>query len=398
MIAAALATVLSFADVERAALSRSPAIAQARAVVREKQAMVAAASGSGMPQAFASYAQAPQSGGGGTILQHLTTAGAQIALGEIAGRSPAIAQARADLRAAESDLIGARRTERIASITLFVEALRTRDVRGLRDAIVSSAKADERAAKLRFASGDAPRLDVVRADVALARSEADDAGARADEANAAHALAVEMGVADDALALPGSLDAFSPTMPASADDAIAIALAHRSELASDRANLAAEDAAILAARRSNLPSLIAQAGWTTGTDSGLRISGPSAMVTLTVPVSRAGSALVDAERARRDRAAARLDADEQHVRVEVASAWRSYFAAIEAANASDRALHESAAEVRAVETGYRDGASSSLDLSDARRTYAQAAIDRLAAAGEVRRAAALFTESLGVTP
>jgi len=399
MIAAAtLAAALGLADVERATLARSPGVAQARAAVREKRALVAAAGGSGAPQAFASYAQSPQSGDAGTIVQHLTTAGAQIALGDIAGRAPAVAQAQADLRAAEADLIGAERTERIASIALYVDALRARDVRALRDAIEATGRADARAAKLRFAAGDAPRLDVVRADVALARDAADAAGARADEANARHALAVEMGVADDDVALPASLDAVATRMPASADAAVAVALAHRPELTSDRAALAAEDAAIAAARRGGLPSLTAQAGWTTGTDAGRHISGPSATVTLAVPISNANAARVEAERARRDQAAAHLDGDEQRIRVEVAAAWRSYFAARDAAAAGDRALAEAAAEVRAVETGYRDGASSSLDLSDARRTYAQVAIDRLVAAGAARQAAALFAESLGVTP
>ncbi|HEY8322129.1 MAG TPA: TolC family protein [Candidatus Baltobacteraceae bacterium] len=397
MIAAAtLAAALSLADVERAALARSPGVAQARAVVREKRALVAAATGSGAPQAFASYAQAPQSGGTGTIVQHLTTAGAQVALGDIAGRAPAIAQAQADLRAAESDLLGAERTERIAGITLYVDALRARDVRALRDAIVATGKADDRAAKLRFAAGDAPRLDVVRADVALTRDTADAASARADEANAVHALAVEMGVADDAVALPASPSDPVATMPASADQAVAIALAHRSELAGDRAALAAEDAAIVAARRGGLPSLVAQAGWATGTDSGRNVSGPSATVTLALPISNAAGARVDAERARRDQAAARLDGDEQRIRVEVAAGWRTAIAARAAALAADRALAEAAAEVRAVQSGYRDGASSSLDLSDARRTYAQVAIDRLGAVGDARRTAALFLESLGV--
>jgi len=397
MIAAAtLAATLSLADVERAALARSPGVAQARAVVREKRALVAAAAGSGAPQAFASYAQAPQSGGRGTIVQHLVTAGAQIALGDIAGRAPAVAQAQADLRAAESDLLGAERTERIAGITLFVDALRARDARALRDAIVATGKADDRAAKLRFAAGDAPRLDVVRADVALTRDSADAASARATEADAIHALAIEMGVADDAVSLPASPADPLAAMPASADEAVAIALAHRSELAGDRAALAAEDAAIVAARRGGLPSLVAQAGWATGTDSGQHVSGPSATVTLALPISNAAGARVDAERARRDQAAARLDGDEQRIRVEVAAGWRTTIAARAAALAADRALAEAAAEVRAVQSGYRDGASSSLDLSDARRTYAQVAIDRLGAVGDARRNAALFLESLGV--
>lgn len=397
MIAAAFAAALTMADVERAALARSPGVAQAQAVVREKSALVATASGSGAPQAFASYARSPQSGAAGTIVQHLTTAGAQIALGDIAGRAPAVAQARAALRAAESDLIGAERAERVAVVILYVDAFRTRDVRVLRDAIEATGKADDRAAKLRFAAGDAPRLDVVRADVALSRDAADAAAARADEANALHALAVEIGVADGAATLPASLETPLAAIPASADEAVAIALGHRSEVAADRANLAAEDAAIAAARRSGLPSLTAQAGWTTGTDSGSHISGPSATVTLAVPISNVGAARVDAERARRDQAAARLDGDEQRIRVEVAAGWRDYLAARQAAFASDRALAEAAAEVRAVESGYRDGASSSLDLSDARRTYAQVAIDRINATTGARRAAALFIESLGVT-
>ncbi|HEY5258526.1 MAG TPA: TolC family protein [Candidatus Baltobacteraceae bacterium] len=399
MIFAVLGGLLSLADVERAALARAPLVVQARAVVSERAALLDAARGTGLPQAFATYAQAPQGGASETIVQRMTTAGLQFSIGDAAARSPAVAQASFEDLAARADELAAERVERVKAASLYFDAMRARDIFALRQTIVRSGRADVRAARLRFAAGDAPRLDVVRADVALAQAQADLATARADDANARHALAVEIGRDDATLALPdlGTLP-LTAAIPASPEAAVAIALAHRPEVASARAGVWAEQAAVRGARRATLPGISAQLGWSRGIDSGIAVSGPSAIVTLNVPLSHAAAARADAERARLAQAQARFDAQAQNVDVEVSSALRTYLGAVDSAAAASRARAEAMTEVSATEEGYRNGASSSLDVDDARRAYAQAAVNATVASAAAREAAAILAITMGISP
>jgi outer membrane protein TolC len=70
--------------------------------------------------------------------------------------------------------------------------------------------------------------------------------------------------------------------------------------------------------------------------------------------------------------------------LEIQSAIRDARAADAAAQAAERGRDEAKRALDAVEVGYREGASSSLDVADARRTYEQASVDALTA--EYRRA------------
>jgi outer membrane protein TolC len=83
------------------------------------------------------------------------------------------------------------------------------------------------------------------------------------------------------------------------------------------------------------------------------------------------------------------------VTVEVSTAYESLRAQREAVAASASARSEAQAEVRAAQAGYREGASSSLDLADARRTYAQAAVADAIARAALTQAALTFGLALG---
>jgi multidrug efflux system outer membrane protein len=371
--------VLSLADVQSRALARAPAVVEARARVDEAQANVDAARGTGFPHAVADYNEVPQAGPiGGSVLQKLTTYGAQINLSELIGRDPAVAAAQHALRAAQESERDAERAERIKAIGLYVDVERTQAVRRLREAIVASARDDQRAAKLRYAAGDAPRLDVVRADVALASAQADLAAAVADESNAILALAVESG--DPAVEVEPMPDALERLLPDGvADAALARALARRPEILIAQADVASEEAAVRGARAAALPAITAQAGYTTGVDTAANVGGPSANVTLDLPLSGTNAGRVHAEEARLAQARARLNAALQAVTLDVRAAFTTLAAQRGAVRATTQALREARDEVRAAEIGYREGASSSLDLADARRTYALAAVEDVTA-------------------
>ncbi len=397
----AVVLALALADAENAAVTNAPSVHEARAHVAEQMALLDAARGLGVPHAIVNYAASPQFGTVGTVEQQLTTAGIQVALGEVSGREPAIAQAQADLRSAYAGELDAERLERMKVVGIYFDTLRTAEIRQLQEAIVASLQADVRAAELRYAAGDAPHLDVLRADVALARAQADLATSRADESNAQHALAIETGEDVRSLTMPTLAEqtrALAPSVPASDDAAIAIALQHRPEIAAARADVSSEEAALHVAQRATLPGVIAQVGYTTGVDTAVHVSGPSANVTLDVPLSHAANDRVRAERARLDQATARLDLAQRTITVEVGDAVRTYESGVIASAAATRARVEAAQEVRATQTGYRAGASSSLDLEDARRAYAQAAVDEATALAAQAQAAATLDALMGVQP
>jgi len=391
-----VAGVLTLVDVERAAIANAPTVIAARERVREQRAVVAQTGASRMPHAFASYAQAPQGGTIGTITQRLTTVGGQFALGDVVGTSAALAQARSEVQLAQAQEAGAREAERMRAVGLYFDAIQTTDIERLRERIVAAAQADRGAARLRYAAGDVPRLDIVRADVALASAQADLARAQADRDNALGALSLEIGAQGPALDLPSLASAgIAEPAPIAPAAAVGIGLRLRPEVLAARAGVAAEESAVSVAERARLPGFTAQLGYTTGVDGGLNVKGPSANLLLDVPLSGAGADRVAAERARLAQARARLAGAQRLVEGEIGAAIRSYAADREALVAATRARDEAAAEVTAAAIGYRNGASSSLDLQNARSTYAQAAIGAATAAATLDRAVATLHLVMG---
>ncbi len=397
---AAVAVALALRDVQVAALAHAPTVARAQAVVRERAAQLAAAEATGIPDAFVNYAQTPQAGSmGGTIVQHLTTGGLQMTLGDATHRSAAAAQAMAQLRAARQDELDAERIERIGAVGLYFDAIRTRAILDLQRAVILADRSDVRAATLRYQIGEAPRIDVVRADVAYSLARADLAGAQAAADNADQSLAIEVGMPVAALVLPLLADVPSATSPApAASTAVETALRLRPDIASARASVTEQEAALEGARRDRLPLVSAQAGWATGIDSGLHVSGPSVGVTLDLPLSRASDDLVVAARARIDQARATLELALRKAELEASAATRSYFADVDAAAAATAAREEARLEVRAAEQGYRAGASSSIELQDARRTFAQAAVAQTTAQSALLEARTVLELTMGITP
>ncbi len=237
------------------AVALSPDVAAARERVNENQALLAAARGSASPSAFANYAQAPQGGNAGnTIAQRLMTVGGQMTLGDYLGLAPLVRQASFVLEQTQFDLLAAQRAERVKAAGEYYAALKAAADVNLREQNVQGALSDLRAAQIRYRAGDAPHLDVVRAQVALAGAQADLDSARADRANAWDALAIETGTPVQALAALQPSMIAPPAMLAQ-DKAVARALAARSDLFSAARSVEGERAALDLAQRAELPSL-----------------------------------------------------------------------------------------------------------------------------------------------
>jgi len=382
------------AALQKAVVS-SPDVAQARERVNENSALLAAARAGAAPALIANYVGAPQGGNNNqTIRQSLGTVGAQVLLGDYFAYSPLVRQAAFTLTAAQYGLIDAQRTERVKVIGQYYTALKAAATLDLRDQELSNTRRDLRAAELRYRAGDAPRLDVVRGQVALANAQANLDAARVDLANAENALAAETGLSMQTfMQLRSSSD--PPAVTVDPQRAVERALAQRSDLASAQLAVHGEEAAVRIAERGALPLVTLQAGYTRGTDSGVLVSGPSVNATVSFPISHAAQSRANAERARLAQAQYKADAIQRQISVDVAAAARTYEESIRATRAATRARAAADQELRATEVGYRSGASSSLDVTDARRTYLQAALNELSAVYAQAQAAATLQEEMG---
>lgn len=372
---------MSVTDAENAALAHSPDVAGARAKVVERQANVTAARLAIGPQLVYNYTQAPQLGADNvtSAAQRTTTVGAQVTLGDLFAYSPALAQASALLGGARADEANAERVERTAAISLYYQALSAVASQHAREAAVDEATRDEHAAELRFKNGDAPRLDLVRASVAVAQAQAELARAQAESANARQALALETGVDETGLATQEVPASLLPPMRVDVTAAIDLAMHNRPEIASAQANVAAEEHAASIARLGTLPNITISGGYARGTDTGVKISGPSVSVNATLPIGQTGIPRAAAEQARLDQARAQLEKLQRLMTLEVSSAVRSYLAQTLAEDAAERALAQADDARKATEIGYRSGASSSLDLESARSTYVQTLVAAISA-------------------
>ncbi len=371
---------LSLDRAQTEALVRSPDVAVANGKVAEQQALFDAARASYGPALVATYAEAPQGGNNDeTIAQRLTTVGAQVTLGDLVAYSPLIAQANASLRSAQFELASTQRTERINVIGLYYSALTARATLHARRVALDGARGDLRAAQLRYKNGDVPRLDVVRASVAVAQAEADSARAQADTDNADASLATETGLQAASLRTTASPMPEPVSVTLTPDVAVQEALVNRPEVASARQNVTAEEHAVAVAQRGGLPVVTVSGGFTSGVDTGVNVHGPSMNLNATLPVGGAAHDRVLAERARLMQAQALFDKTQRQVTTEVSAAVRSYQAETSALAAAQRALDQADAAFKATQIGYRNGASSSLDVETARATYVQALVADISA-------------------
>ena len=387
---------LSLAQAQSAALATSPDVTLADAVVRENAAALAGARGALGPSVTGSYVEAPQGGANNeTISQRLTTVGLQTTVGDLLAYSPLVASAAATLRSAQASLVAAQRTERVKVIGLYYDALKARAITGARDNALRTAQQQRDAAAVRVRAGDAPRLDVVRANVAVARATAAAETARAADQNATEALAVEANAKSSPLdrTVDQPLPAASDIAPA---DAVARALANRADVRAARETTAAAQAAAAAARRGAFPALTVGAGYEKGVDSGVRIQGPTINVTLGIPLNGSARSQAAQKTAIVAQDVAKAQAQERQIALDVAAAARNLAAAQRATAASSQARQEAFTELQATDLGYRNGASSSLELANARDTYTQALVDELSSVYDELKARA--TLDLGVGP
>ncbi len=388
---------LSLENAESKALASSPDIAAANARLEQSRASLAAARAGVAPSLISTYAQVPQGNPPGpTIVSRQLTSGLQLTLGDFVAYSPAVREAAFTLAASEADRGAALATERVKVVGLYFDALKARAVAGARRDALALSTSQYRAAQIRARAGDAPQLDVLRADVAVARATADLETATAADANASEALRVETSVASGALDATRETDL--PAVDARLTDptvAVSRARAARPEIRSAALAMRAADAAVGSARAAGFPTVTVSGGYLVGTDSGVPINAPSVNAQLTLPLSHANRDRVTVARAKVTEAQAKAAGVERQIALDVAASARTLGASERAVAATSRARTSAEAERRATELGYRNGASSSLELTSARATYSQAVVDELSARYDVEKARATLEIEVG---
>lgn len=388
---------LSIAEAENAALANSPDVAGARARLLQSRYALAAARSGIAPSFIANYAQVPQGNPPGpNIISRQVTTGLQLTVGDFLTYSPAVREAAFGLAAAEADLGAAEAAERVKVVGLYFDALKARAVASTRRDALTLAESQLRAAQVRAVSGDAPELDVVRAEVAVAKATADVETSTAADLNATNALGSETTASDVALT------ATAPTEFAVVDSkltdpqtVVALARAMRPELRSAKLAADAARAAIRGARAAGFPLLTVSGGYLVGTDSDVPINSPTINAQLTVPLGSASRNRVKVAEARALEAQTKAAATERQITLDVASAARTLGASDRAAAATTRARQAAETELRATQTGYRVGASSSFEVSFARSSYAQAVVDELSALYDLEKARATLEIGVG---
>jgi outer membrane protein TolC len=384
-------TNLSLSDAEARVVSTSAGVATARAAVVERDAELRLARSGGVPHLTGDYTLAPQAPQNGDIPieQHVFAVGAGISINDLLSAPAATQSAAAELVAAQRDADAAVLSARSQTVKLYFAALKSIAVESVRAEALSGALRDRNAAQLRERNGDAPALDVVRADVTVAQARADLARAQADRGDAVDALASAANVPVSVLAVsPGAFAASyaAPDPTRSVERALAV----RPEIASLLASIDARSADVAAARQSGFPAITANGGYQAGVDSGIPVRGPAAAVHVDVPLSSGRNDRVGVAQARVELVRAQLYEQRRTIALDVASAVRDARAATAAAAAADRAGAEAARALAAVELGYREGASSSLDVSEGRRLAVQSSVDALVARYDEAQAFALL--------
>ena len=197
---ALLAAAIGFANLapdvaQTAAVTHSPDVAGASARIDQSVAALAANRDGIVPSILANYAQIPQGNPPGpNVVSRIVTIGLQSTVNDFFAYGATVRAGVLALVGARADYDVAVRTERVKTVGLYYDALRDRGIARAREHALELAGRALDAAKTRFGAGDAPRLDVLRADVAVAKATADLEAARATDQNSTEALRVETGL------------------------------------------------------------------------------------------------------------------------------------------------------------------------------------------------------------
>ncbi len=309
--------------------------------------------------------------------------------------SAGIRQAKAGIDAAKSQFDAAEQNLILQVVTAYLDVRRDREAVAIRKNNVDVTGEQVRAADDRFEVGVVTRTDVSLAIARLEGARAALAGAEAtreaSEANYQFLTSLRPGE----LAPPPPV----PPLPASLEDAVAIALDGNPDIEAARHSERAASEAIEVARAQYRPqiNLVGTAGvQETYGDVTQRDTSVSAVAQGTIPLLSGGliKSQVSSARLRRDQARNQIDVLERQIRAQVAQAWFGYDASLRSIEASSRQVDAAEIAYEGAKEELAVGVRTTLDVLDqeqqlfeARLTLVQSERDAYVAAFRLLRAA-----------
>lgn len=308
-------------------------------------------------------------------------------------------QALAGVTAAQAELIGAEQNLVLQVVTVFMDVRRAEREVEIRGRNVSSLGQQVRAARDRFDVGDVTRTDVAQAEAREGASKAELAGATSRRARAHADYEQVVGRPPVQLAAPPQ----TPVLPASLDEAIAVARANNPAVAAARARETQSERGVDIARGRLSPQfdLVGNAGFVESRqDDTFRDSNVGLVAEFRFPLfdsgllqSRTRGAQLEADRARYDRMAV-----ERSITAQVTASWNQLIAAREEIAASISRVSAAEIALEGAEQELAVGERITLDVLDqerelleaqlgqvdAERAAYMAAHELLAAMGELR--------------
>jgi outer membrane protein, multidrug efflux system len=292
-----------------------------------------------------------------------------------------IGAARLGVEVAELSVENARQQLLFAAAQAFWMAHVSRELVGIQESQLKAAAHHLDVAQARVEVGDAMRIDAIRAETEVEKCRQELLSAHLGLDNARDALATLM--ASKELPLPvAPPELVAPTPPADGD--IDEALNERPDVRAAQAQVRLAARMVTVAWMQFLPTLglSGQAGYLFSDPPELGSSDRSrwaAMLTLTVPLyNQLRYADLDAKQAARAQAALREADLRANAELEVRKASRDFRSALSSQDTAERQAALSREALALAEAAYQNGASTSLDVTDAQRSNRTAEINAVA--------------------
>lgn len=277
---------------------------------------------------------------------------------------------QADLRATEASIFS-------QVVGAYMDVIRDQAIVQLNNKNVAVLRTNLQAASDRFEIGDLTRTDVAQSEARLALAEGDLRGAEANLIASRESYVRLVGEAPADLEQPPAL----PGLPASPDDAVAIALATNPDIEAATQTVNASRADIGVARASRLPSLTAstQGGYNNNlnsipaanTTADNTTSSVTAGVTLSIPLFQGGrpAAQVRQAQSRTSQAIENYVAVERGVIAQTRGAYAAWQANQQIIAATQQAVNANALSLEGVRAENSVGTRSILDILNAEQEY-----------------------------
>ncbi|MDJ0922543.1 MAG: TolC family outer membrane protein [Henriciella sp.] len=312
--------------------------------------------------------------------------------------SAGIRQAQAGLGAANAQLDGFNQDLILDVVVSYVDVLRDRETIAIRENSVALLTEQLRAAEDRFEVGVVTRTDVAQSEARLEGANAALAGAEAalQGSNAVFAFLIGY-LPDDLAPVPPA-----PALPATFDDALALALNENPDLAALEFNQEATKEAVSVARGALRPSvsIVGTASHQETFDENFRDTEVTALAQATVPLFSGGILKSQVREAKLADAQAKLQIEttRRRIRAEVAQAWFNNLAAERSIDASERQVEAAEIAYEGAQAELQVGTRTTLDvldqeqeLLDARLGLINAERDAYVASHELLRAMGVLT-------